>query len=214
MHRTPLAAFGAGKERPRLKIEPKTQVPPFDIHLAVDNFPSAPETESHSKQGIRVHSSFTHTKRVQFSRFSVKKFSLWKLPPERLPRRAVRGLGAHSPHQTRPFRPLPAAKRPIFRGGRIHICTDDKNHAQVFLLGDDPKKAYQDNYSVIRHCLNMLLQNSKDGLQVDVYAYKNNYATSELMLNTEPHSFNQTVFSSNKKNLDLNACRRTINCAA
>ena len=23
-----------------------------------------------------------------------------KLPPERLPRRAVRGLGAHSPHQT------------------------------------------------------------------------------------------------------------------
>jgi hypothetical protein len=31
--------------------------------------------------------------------------SLTQVPPERLPRRAVRGLGAHSPHQTGSFYP-------------------------------------------------------------------------------------------------------------
>lgn len=31
--------------------------------------------------------------------------SLTQVPPERLPRRAVRGLGVHNPHQTGPFLP-------------------------------------------------------------------------------------------------------------
>ncbi|MCX6972181.1 MAG: hypothetical protein NTV93_18800, partial [Verrucomicrobia bacterium] len=36
--------------------------------------------------------------------------SLLKVPPERLPRRAVRGLGAHNPHQTGSFHPLKTTK--------------------------------------------------------------------------------------------------------
>jgi hypothetical protein len=38
--------------------------------------------------------------------------ALAKVPPERLPRRAVRGLGAHSHHQTGPFLPTHSFDEP------------------------------------------------------------------------------------------------------
>jgi hypothetical protein len=38
--------------------------------------------------------------------------SLAPVPPERLPRRAVRGLGAHSPHQTGSFLPTDFFEEP------------------------------------------------------------------------------------------------------
>jgi hypothetical protein len=43
-------------------------------------------------------SSFGLRQPLFFSR--LPQASLTQVPPERLPRRAVRGLGAHSPHQT------------------------------------------------------------------------------------------------------------------
>ncbi len=93
----------------------------------------------------------------------------------------------------------------ILRGGRIHIVTDDKNHAKVFLLGDDPKQAYSQNYSVIRHCLSMLCGIGNGNLNVDVFAYHNEYASSELRLNTKPYSFRANAFDSRKVSLDLDA---------
>lgn len=87
----------------------------------------------------------------------------------------------------------------ILRGGRIHICTDDKDHVKVFLLGDDPRQAYGENYSVIRHCLAMLQRHATGGaLQVDVFAYHNEYPTSELKLNPEPYPFREASFDSKK----------------
>ena len=93
----------------------------------------------------------------------------------------------------------------ILRGGRIHIVTDDKNHAKVFLLGDDPKQAYSQHYSVIRHCLSMLCGIGNGDLNVDVFAYHNEYASSELKLNTKPYSFRANTFDPRKVILDLDA---------
>ncbi len=75
----------------------------------------------------------------------------------------------------------------IFRGGRIFITTDNKNHTRIFLLGDDPQKAYEKNYPVIRHCLSGLLPNDGSNLTVEVFAYNNNYQKSELKLNLESY---------------------------
>jgi len=93
----------------------------------------------------------------------------------------------------------------ILRGGRIHIVTDDKNHAKVFLLGDDPKQAYSQNYSVIRHCLSMLCGLGNRDLNVDVFAYHNDYASSELRLNTRSYSFRANAFEPRKAIIDLDA---------
>ena len=51
--------------------------------------------------------------------------ALAKVPPERLPRRAVRGLGAHSHHQTGPFLPTHSFDEPAFlwRNGKIELVT-------------------------------------------------------------------------------------------
>ena len=93
----------------------------------------------------------------------------------------------------------------ILRGGRVHIVTDDKNHAKVFLLGNDPKQAYSQHYSVIRHCLSMLCGLGNGDLNVDVFAYHNEYASSELKLNTKPYSFRARAFEPRKPILDLDA---------
>ena len=45
---------------------------------------------------------------------SAARSALAKVPPERLPRRAVRGLGAHSTHQTSPFLPTHSLEEPRF----------------------------------------------------------------------------------------------------
>jgi hypothetical protein len=91
----------------------------------------------------------------------------------------------------------------ILRGGRIYISTDDEHHAKVFLLGDDPERCYKENYSVIRHCLAMLLRHAQGELEVDTFAYHNDYQTSELRINTIPYSLRATSFDSDKTNLDL-----------
>jgi len=93
----------------------------------------------------------------------------------------------------------------IFQGGRIHIVTDDGNHAKVFLRGDDPQIAYDRNYSVIRHCLGLLCRRALVDLSVDVYAYQNDYARSELRLNARPYSFQAHDFPSHVTAIDLDA---------
>ena len=82
----------------------------------------------------------------------------------------------------------------IFRNGRIFTTTDSNNHARLFLLGDDPKKAYEANYSVIRHCLRALLPKDGSDLFLEVFAYKNKYQFSELELNIEPYTFKASSF--------------------
>lgn len=91
----------------------------------------------------------------------------------------------------------------VFRGGRIHITTDNRRHARVFLIGDNPDKAYRTNYSVIRHCLDGLLPSGGSPLTVEVLAYKNNYAKSELNLKLQTYALEADSFPSNKVPLDI-----------
>ena len=91
----------------------------------------------------------------------------------------------------------------ILRGGRIHITTDGKDHARVFLLGDDGEKSYQDNYSLIRHCLNALVPVDGSKLKVDVFAYRNDYAGSELRLNLDPYTVVASAFPPKGVPVDL-----------
>ena len=77
------------------------------------------------------------------------------LPPERLPRRAVRGLGAHSPHPTRSFHRLVMSRSRLFRRrlmrGRVTTSTFttanlfvrrgiDNRHEATSLLSHPPKE--------------------------------------------------------------------------
>ena len=95
----------------------------------------------------------------------------------------------------------------ILRGGRIHIATDEQGRAWVFLPGEDPEQAYQKHYSVIRHSLKMLSDSQSGVLNVDVYAYRNDYAASELRLNRKPWSFRAGVFPPRKIIPDLEGLR-------
>ncbi|HUU89020.1 MAG TPA: hypothetical protein VMX17_14895 [Candidatus Glassbacteria bacterium] len=93
----------------------------------------------------------------------------------------------------------------ILRGGRISIFADNKNHVRVFLIGYDPRKAYESNYSIIRHCLNGLLPNDGTNLTVEVFAYRNDYGNSEFRVNRKPYIFEASNFPSpvNSVPLDL-----------
>jgi len=84
----------------------------------------------------------------------------------------------------------------IFRGGRVLITTDNKDHAKVFLIGENPKNAYEDNYSVIRHCLSGLLPKDGSELTVQIFAYKNDYQRSEFKLNLDPYILKSSTFPS------------------
>ncbi len=100
-----------------------------------------------------------------------------------------------------------ATKQPawvaIFRNGRIFATADSNNHARFFLLGDNPETAYKTNYSLIRHCLRALLPADGYNLFVEVFAYKNNYGSSELELNLEPYILKASSFSAPKGTVPL-----------
>ena len=100
-----------------------------------------------------------------------------------------------------------ATKQPawvaIFRNGRIFTTADSNNHARFFLLGDNPETAYKTNYSLIRHCLRALLPKDGSNLFVEVFAYKNNYRSSELELNLDPYTLKASSFSAPKGTVPL-----------
>jgi len=91
----------------------------------------------------------------------------------------------------------------VFRGGRVFVTTDNKNHARVFLLGEKPKEAYNHNYLAIRHCLAGLLPDDGSNLVVEVYAYKNNYKKCELALNPEPYLYETSAFPASADTIPL-----------
>lgn len=104
------------------------------------------------------------------------------------------------------FYPI-ATKQPawvaIFHNGRIFATTDSNSHARFFLLGDNPETAYKTHYSLIRHCLRAMLPADGSNLVVEVFAYKNNYQSSELELNLEPYILKASSFSAPKGTVPL-----------
>src|SRR5208337_382504 len=59
----------------------------------------------------------------------------------------------------------------LIRSGRIFITTNGNSEVRVFLRGDDPQKAYDDNYSVLRHCFADLSDIAGNPIVVEVFTY-------------------------------------------
>lgn len=88
----------------------------------------------------------------------------------------------------------PGAEEPawadLVRTGRLHVLTNGRGEAQVFLRTTDtldPQKAFDRDYGVLRHIINFLLASAPDHhLRLQVFAYINDPATQTLVVNTNP----------------------------
>ena len=123
VNRAELPALRASELAARLEIQPELQLSPSHIHLAFDHFPSTSQTQRFAEKNIGIH-----------SRESA--FPIWRAPalpslaeghssqvaPERLPRPAVRGLGAQSPHQISSFHPLKTSRSLSYQGLPAVLC--------------------------------------------------------------------------------------------
>ncbi|MFO7956103.1 MAG: hypothetical protein R6X33_03280 [Candidatus Brocadiia bacterium] len=77
----------------------------------------------------------------------------------------------------------------IFRSGPVRVFTDHAGHVRAFVCGQDPRKAYFEHYGVLRHCLAGLVEDDGSDLQVEVYAFQNDFSRCELRLNRTPYVF-------------------------
>ncbi len=93
----------------------------------------------------------------------------------------------------------------LFRSGKMSAYTDNQKTVRLFLQGQNPQNAYNNNYSIVRHLLNTL-KPAWGKLQVEIYAFENNYSTLSLKLNPTPAVINGSYFGtpSGKTPLDLN----------
>jgi len=81
----------------------------------------------------------------------------------------------------------------LLREGKYFVSADGRGRARVFVPGDDPRSAYRGAYSVLRHPLSAALP-TQGQLQVEVYAYHNDFAATELRLNPAPYRFRSRSF--------------------
>jgi hypothetical protein len=90
----------------------------------------------------------------------------------------------------------------ILRSGKYFVSTDGQGRARVFVPGDEPRTAYRHAYSVIRHPLAAAIVPGVP-LQVDVFAYRNDYAAAELRLDPAPYRFRAQSFPPRGRPLSL-----------
>jgi len=82
----------------------------------------------------------------------------------------------------------------IFRSGRVVVTSDGCGKARAFLPGEDARRAYDTYYSVIRHPLAGLAGPGIAQLEVEVFAYRNDYSSCELKLNPASHTVKAAAF--------------------
>ena len=90
----------------------------------------------------------------------------------------------------------------ILREGKHVVSTDGQGRARVFVPGDDPRDAYRRAYSLLRHPLAAALAPG-GALEVEVFAYHNDYPAAELRLNPAPYRFRSRSFPPRGRPLDL-----------
>jgi hypothetical protein len=90
----------------------------------------------------------------------------------------------------------------ILREGKYAVSTDGQGRARVFVPGKDPRDAYRQFYSLLRHPLAAALTPGA-ALQVEVYSYRNDYATAELSLNPAPFRIRARSFPPQGRPVDL-----------
>jgi hypothetical protein len=100
----------------------------------------------------------------------------------------------------------PGAAQPawaaVLRAGRYVVATDGRGRARVFVPGDDPRDAYRQAYSLLRHPLAAALPPDAP-VAVEVYCYANDYAAAELRLNPRPYRFRAHSFPPQGQPLEL-----------
>lgn len=92
----------------------------------------------------------------------------------------------------------------ILREGKYFVSADGQGRARVFVPGDNPRDAYRRASSVLRHPLAAAIKPGAP-LRVEVFAYRNDYAAAELLLNPAPHRFTAASFPPQGRALDLDA---------
>ena len=113
VNRAELPALRASELAARLEIQPELQLSSSHIHLAFDHFPSTSQTQRLAEKNIGIHSRESALPIWRAPALpALAEGHSSKVPPERLPRRAVRGLGAHRPHQISSFHPLKMSRSP------------------------------------------------------------------------------------------------------
>jgi hypothetical protein len=90
----------------------------------------------------------------------------------------------------------------LLREGKYFVSTDGRGRARVFVPGDDPRDAYRRAASLLRHPLAAALVPGSP-LQVEVFAYRNDFAAAELRLNPAPYRFRARSFPPRGRPLDL-----------
>ena len=91
----------------------------------------------------------------------------------------------------------------LFKEGHYQLYYNS-HLIRVFLKGSEPKSSFDKYHSVIRHPIRDVMNNRKTSIdKVEVYVFNNDYAKTEIRLNTIPEVFDA-------KELDLSPKRRSI----
>ncbi len=90
----------------------------------------------------------------------------------------------------------------ILREGKYFVSADGQGRARVFVPGDNPRQAYRRAFSLLRHPLTAAIKPGAP-LAVEVFAYRNDFAAAELLLNPVPHRFTAASFPPQGRALDL-----------
>jgi len=93
----------------------------------------------------------------------------------------------------------------LFREGHFQLYYN--NHlVRVFLKGSNPNSSFEKFHSVIRHPIQDVINNKYTSIEnVEVYVFNNDYATTEIRLNTIPkvYAVDELDLSPKRKPIDL-----------
>ncbi len=101
----------------------------------------------------------------------------------------------------------------LFREGHFQIYYNT-NLVRLFLKGSNPKTSFEKYHSVLRHPVQDIINSSHTSIEnVEVYVFKNDYAKTEIRLNTIPSVFkvNELDLSPKRKSIDLTSIEYFLN---
>jgi len=94
----------------------------------------------------------------------------------------------------------------LFREGHYQLYSNT-NLIRLFVKGTDPTSSFEIHQSVVRHAIREVINSNHTSIEhVEIYAFENDYANTEIRLNTIPARFGVD-------SIDLSARRQPINLA-
>ena len=95
----------------------------------------------------------------------------------------------------------------LFREGHFQLYYNT-HLIRIFLKGSTPENSFEKHHSVIRHSIQDVVNSMHTSINnVEVYVFNNNYANTEIRLNTIPHVYNiaDLNLSPKRKSIDLSS---------